>query len=111
VLKWPDQKTVDREVRAWIVQEASRHPELLQAGYFGSYARGDWGVGSDLDLIIIISSADKPLNDRPLGWDLSPLPVPAELLVYTLKEWEQLQQTGGRWGKTLATETVWIYPA
>jgi predicted nucleotidyltransferase len=36
------------------------HPEVVRVGYFGSYARGDWGVGSDLDLIIIVDRSDEP---------------------------------------------------
>jgi hypothetical protein len=40
VLKWPDRASVDRAVRAWAIDAAGQHPELLRAGYFGSYARG-----------------------------------------------------------------------
>ena len=31
----------------WAAREAPRHAGLRRLGYFGSYARGDWGVGSD----------------------------------------------------------------
>ena len=41
-------------------------------------------------------------------WDLSPLPVPVELLVYTADEWRDLQKRGGRFAETLATEAIWI---
>jgi len=54
VLRWPDRLAVDQAVRAWAKEKAEERKEILQIGYFGSYARGDWGVGSDLDIIIIL---------------------------------------------------------
>ena len=66
VLKWPDQAQVDRAVRVWAIQEAKRHPELLRLGYFGSYASGNWGVGSDLDLVALIDKTSEPFERRSL---------------------------------------------
>jgi predicted nucleotidyltransferase len=80
-------------------------------GYFGSYARGDWGVGSDLDIVAIVSESPEPFERRNLSWDLQPLPVPAELLVYTKEEWERLHQESGRFIRTLDREIVWVYQA
>jgi predicted nucleotidyltransferase len=56
-------------------------PELRALGYFGSYARGDWGVGSDLDIVAVVATTDVPFDRRALHWDLSTLPVPVDLLV------------------------------
>ena len=75
---------MDRATRSWAAREARRHPELLRLGYFGSYARGDAGVGSDLDVIAIVREAAEPFERRSLIWDLNPLPVPAEIIIYTL---------------------------
>jgi len=36
----------------------------LRIGYFGSYARGDWGVGSDLDLLVIVTAAEEAFEKR-----------------------------------------------
>src|SRR5436309_7063503 len=90
VLRWPDRREVERRAAEWAAQEAQRHPGLLRLGYFGSYARGDAGVGSDLDLIAVVESSSDPFERRSLDWDLSSLPVPAEILVYTRQEWERL---------------------
>lgn len=109
VFKWPDQKSVDKAVRGWAAAEAGRHSELIRAGYFGSYARADWGVGSDLDLVVIVTHAREPRERRSLGWDLSELPVPAELIVYTEEEWHKLQRAVSRFARVLAEETVWVY--
>jgi predicted nucleotidyltransferase len=110
VLRWPDRREVERGVAAWADREAPRHPGLRRLGYFGSYARGDAGVGSDLDLIAVIESSPEPFERRSLAWDLSSLPVPAELLVYTGEEWERLKQQGGRFARTLQHEARWLRP-
>lgn len=108
VLKWPDRSEVERRAAEWAVREGARHPGLLRLGYFGSYARGDSGVGSDLDLIAVVESSPEPFERRAVGWDLSALPVPAELLVYTRQEWDRLQQEGGRFARTLQQEARWL---
>jgi len=108
VLKWPDRQAVDAAVRRW-AEEAIRGPQnVLRIGYFGSYARGDWGVGSDLDLVMVVEASEEPFERRSAPWDTSGLPVPADLLVYTRREWEALPH-GTRFGWMLRTETVWVY--
>lgn len=111
VLKWPDRSTVDRAVHEWAQDAVTRYPGVIKIGYFGSYARGDWGVGSDLDLIAIVSRCSEPFERRPLHWDLSNLPVPAELLVYASDEWELLLRQGRRFAQTVEREAVWVYNA
>jgi hypothetical protein len=108
VVRWPDRETVDAAVRVWARAEAARRPELLRLGYFGSYARGDWGPGSDLDAVAVVRESDLPFERRAAGWDVLSLPVQADLLVYTVREWEALQDRGGRFARVLAHETVWV---
>lgn len=108
VLRWPDSKMVDRAVRAWAGAIARVRPEVLRIGYFGSYARGSWGVGSDLDLIVIVDESELPFVRRGIGWDTGSLPVPTDLLVYTKEEWKALQDKG-RFSKMLSSDTVWVY--
>jgi hypothetical protein len=81
----------------------------MRLGYFGSYARGDWGVGSDLDLVAVIEESDESFERRSLRWDTHQLPVPAQALVYTREEWESLKEQGSRFALTLERETVWVY--
>ncbi len=111
VFKWPDRGKVDCAVRDWTSAIVKSRAGIIKLGYFGSYARGDWGVGSDLDIVAIVDRASEPFERRSLTWDLSPLPVPAELLVYTSTEWQSLQKEGGRFVRTLEQETVWVYEA
>ena len=43
VFKWPNRSQVDQAVRKWAADEVKRHPGVVRLGYFGYYARGDWG--------------------------------------------------------------------
>ena len=108
VLRWPDAQTVDQAVRRWAENVVQQRPDVARIGYFGSYARGDWGVGSDLDLVIVVDSSDQPFERRAADWDLIEFPVPADVLVYTQHEWESLNQRG-RFYQTLMRETLWVY--
>jgi hypothetical protein len=108
VLRWPTRATVDAAARDWAKQQAALPPELIRLGYFGSYARGDWGVGSDLDLIAIVAHADRPFAERGLDWDLSALPVPAEILVYTIEEWARLADEDRRLRREIDAHGIWL---
>lgn len=108
VLKWPDRRTVEEAAAAWAARERLRHPGLIRLGWFGSYARGDAGVGSDLDLIAVVESSAEPFERRALAWGLSSLPVPAEILVYTRDEWQRMDREGGRFARVLRREARWF---
>jgi predicted nucleotidyltransferase len=69
VLKWPDAQTVREAVVRWAQQIAQQRPEVARIGLFGSYARGDWGVGSDIDLVVIVHHTDMPFIRRALDYD------------------------------------------
>jgi len=109
VFKWPDASEVDRAVRTWASKAAGAHTELVWLAYFGSYARGDWGVGSDLDLIAVVQTTEQPFHRRALTWDLKALPVPADLLIYTVAEWENLRREGGRFAITVQREAIPVF--
>lgn len=76
-------------------------------GYFGSYARGDWGVGSDLDLVIIVAHSPRPFEERAVDFDPREIPVPVDILVYTEKEWREARDEP--FFRRLAREAVWMY--
>jgi predicted nucleotidyltransferase len=95
-------------VRAWIKGIVEKRKDVLSIGYFGSYARADWGVGSDLDIIIILEGSDLPVERRGTEWDTTVLPVPADLLVYTEDELHEMKERG-RFYKTVMQEAVWVY--
>ncbi|MBI4339484.1 MAG: nucleotidyltransferase domain-containing protein [Chloroflexi bacterium] len=106
VMRWPNGKTVREAIQSWAAQNAQRHPGVLRIGYFGSYARGDWGVGSDVDIIAVVQESDLPFERRAIQWDTLSLPVAADLLVYTLAEWAGMT---GRFRRTIDREAVWVF--
>jgi len=61
------------------------------------------GPGSDVDLCLVLSSADKPIRERvaeflPIGF-----PVGIDLFVYTREEFEQLREEHPGWYKTICS--------
>ena len=90
VFTWPDAETVTAAARAWAAEVARGTPSVVAVSYFGSYARGDWGVGSDLDLVVIVEASAEPFERRAVPFDTLRLPVPVDLLVYTRAEWARL---------------------
>ncbi len=109
VMKWPDRESVERAIRSWVEKEVPKHSELDRVGYYGSYSRGDWGVGSDLDLIAIVDETTLPVERRTLSWDLLALPVQTEMVVYSKGEWLRMLDEGGRFARTIEREVVWVY--
>jgi predicted nucleotidyltransferase len=81
-------------------------PDVLRIGYFGSYARGDWGVGSDLDLIVIVDHGADSFERRGLLFDVSFSPVSVDLLVYTQAEWERMKDAENRFVRTVENEAT-----
>ena len=108
VKRWPATEAVLGALRAWAEAEAAARPDLEALGYFGSYARGNEGFGSDLDLVAVVAASAVPRMERPRLWRTESLPVPTDLLVYTADEWESLHEDGGRFARVLAAETVWL---
>ena len=109
VKRWPTRDAVLDSLRLWAAAEAGERPELEALGYFGSYARGDEGFGSDVDLVAVVAQSPHPFLERVLDWKTETLPVPADLLVYTVGEWEGLRNRNGRFARVLAEETIWLF--
>ena len=110
VRTWPNRSVVDAAARRWAEHVALSHPEITRLGYFGSYAGGNWSVGSDLDLVAILTDSDQPFYRRGLAWTLTSLPVSAEILIYTQREWETLQTEAPRFAQMLARQAVRLIP-
>ena len=109
VLKWPGREEVDQAARRWARRVARNCDRILRVGYFGSYATGDWGVGSDLDLIVLVESSDRAFERRSVDFIPDDIPVPCEVLVYTREEWERMKAEGAKFARTVEEEAVWIF--
>ena len=80
------EREVAHAVRRWVDRLEGARPDVLRVGYFGSCARGDWGPGDDLDILIIVQASDERFDRRAAGLDATELPVPADVLVHTKDE-------------------------
>ncbi len=109
VLAWPNRAQVEAALAAWTSRQTAGSSSFLAIGYFGSYARGDWGPGSDLDLIVVVRPNDLPFEQRASRLDTSGLPVPADALVYTPAELAAMTSRGGRFSSMLQREAKWLW--
>ena len=55
ILIWPKRAQVATALEACAKKTKAVNPVLCLVGYFGSVARGDWGLGSDLDVVLIVA--------------------------------------------------------
>jgi len=108
VFKWPDEQSVRRAAKDWALHSRARNPNIVRIGYRGSYAVGRAGVGSDLDLVVVLKTCDLPFERRGLLVDTSSLPVPCDVLVYTEAEFAAILARGDRFAADLRDRTVWL---
>ena len=90
VMKWPTREAALEAARRWARSLAAEDPNLLAIACVGSAGRGDWGVGSDLDLVVIVREAPDDPVERLRRYEPSSLPVPADVFIYTQAEWAKL---------------------
>lgn len=114
VMKWPRRETVEGTLRQWVEVATAQNPAIAAVGYFGSYSRNQAGVGSDLDVIVLLQSGrdepeQHPFSKRRLAFDFGLIPVPVDVIVYTLEEWENLEMTSPKFYKTLIQESTWVW--
>ena len=86
---------------------AREHPGVVKVGVFGSYARGDAGVGSDLDIVVVVTDDTRPFERRTVG-DPTELPLCADILTYTVPEWRKLLSGESRFAETMRAEVRWL---
>ena len=76
---------------------------------FGSYARGDADVDSDVDLVVI-QDTSLPFFDRlRAAWACAEPDWPVEILVYTPAEFAAMQRRGNALAETIAEEGIRLY--
>jgi predicted nucleotidyltransferase len=106
VLRWPEREKVKTALRSWAEKTARTGNRIQRIGCFGSLVSGNWGVGSDLDIIIMVKNSDTPFEKRSREFDTSELPVEADVVVLT--EQELKDHPSKRFKETLTHQTWWI---
>lgn len=108
VVRWPQRKEVHNAVVSWAEQLLKARTDVLRVGYFGSYARDEWGPGSDLDVLVVLDDSTVPFGERVLGTEILDLPVSVDLLVYTVTEFRNLADRNPKFYRHLTGEIVWL---
>ena len=108
VHRWPEAEAVLAAASGWAKELARRVPSVLAVGCFGSYARGEAGVGSDLDLVVIVDGDAACPDPGDPTWAVEHLPVPVERLIYTAAQWAELRKGRSRFYRTLLREARWL---
>ena len=62
--KFVDRSQILGLARTAAARIAANHPEVRRVLLFGSFARGDFNVHSDLDLLVILESSSLSMSDR-----------------------------------------------
>ena len=76
---------------------------------FGSSGRGDAGVGSDLDLLLIDTGSSGPQHQHLLAWPLAELPLSCGALVLTPSEHAELLASGSATATALQRDSRWLW--
>jgi uncharacterized protein len=75
-------KALENLIQEWTQQ----HPELEKVILFGSFARGDYFPGSDLDVLLMLENSDQPLLNRIRQFLPTHFPVDIDVFPYTQAE-------------------------
>lgn len=108
VLRWPKPELILSAVQRWAEAQQDFRPALAKVGVLGSYGRGDAGVGSDLDLLLVDGAAIGPQHQRLLTWPLERLPLSCDALVPTPTELQELMVSGSRTAIELQRDLRWL---
>jgi uncharacterized protein len=109
ILKWPDKQKVLNEAKLWAQSIGHNDHNIGSIYCFGSICTGHWGVGSDLDILIILKKSKVPFISRARLYDTSIISVPADLLVYTHAEISKLTKEKSRFMGEIAKNGVLLY--
>ena len=88
------------------IVQVAKNNHISYLALFGSYARGDWGVGSDLDLVVIVDDAELSPVERRRRYEPTHVPVPADVWVYTRSEWSALADHSPHLARRLEVERL-----
>jgi predicted nucleotidyltransferase len=75
-------------------QIAANHPEVNRVILFGSFARKDFGIRSDLDLLILLKSSHLPIRERIGEFLQECAEYPTDVFPLTEAELESRLQSG-----------------
>ena len=108
--RFADREELLSLARTAALRIASRGKNVLKVILFGSLARGDFGVRSDLDLLIILGSSEKSYRER-LGDFLADIPpYPTDVFPLTAAELQARLASGDPFFRRALEEGIQLYP-
>jgi predicted nucleotidyltransferase len=89
-----DREGVRQAVDEYVHALAARHRELEEVVLFGSLASGTPVPGSDVELVLVLSSSDRPFRERIPLFLPGRFPVGVDVFPYTRAEIQRMRQEG-----------------
>jgi len=102
-------RAVRKAVDEYVRDTAQKHPELVKAVLFGSFARGDAVPGSDVDIVLVLSRSGKDYHDRITEFLPSRFPVGVDVFPYTEEEIRAMLEEGNRFVASALAEGEVIF--
>lgn len=81
-----DEALVRRRVDEYAAQLLASHSEIEEVVVFGSFEKGNYAPGSDVDIFILLTHSDKQRRDRAADFLPRGFPVPLDLFPLTRDE-------------------------
>jgi predicted nucleotidyltransferase len=109
ILKWPDKQKVLNEAKLWAESTGLGDRNIIKIFCFGSICTGRWGVGSDLDILIILKQTRVPFISRAMLFNASAISVPTDILVYTESEIATFADEKSRFMDEIQKNSILLY--
>jgi predicted nucleotidyltransferase len=81
-----DAAEVRRAVDGYAADLFAKVPEVEEVVVFGSFERGTWAPGSDVDLLIVLSACGLPVHERVAAYLPGRFPTGLDLFPFTRAE-------------------------
>lgn len=94
VVKSIDFEAIRRQTAEFACHLLETRPEVEEVVVFGSFPRGTYSPGSDIDILLILSGSNKPFQDRTADYLPEAFPVGMDLFAYTRQELERSSANG-----------------
>jgi predicted nucleotidyltransferase len=101
VYKSNNEAAVEQAVRGWAERIGAQRSEVRRIVWFGSRVNGNPTPGSDVDVCLVLTCADKPFRDRAADYLPLGFPVGLDLFPYTVDELDQLRRDHPSWHRAI----------
>lgn len=69
----------------------AEHPEICSVFIFGSFVKGDFTPGSDIDVLLILSDSKRSFRDRLAKYYPENFPISVDLFPFTISEIKEMR--------------------